>query len=161
MNSPLVNVLLIDAQRDFIDEPVEGGMTNPITQEVNGWGRLPVMGATGDMPRIAQFLKANGSKINKVYASMDTHTVCHIGHRFWKGVDGSIAPGGTVFEVRDDKIMSVQYPGGPVIQEYHVNVVPEHQAVMDAYAKAYIQAVGQRGKAGRNAVNTWNVHCIE
>ena len=32
---------------------------------------------------------------------------------------------------------------------------------MDKYAKAYITQVGSRGKDGRNAVNTWNVHCIE
>jgi len=155
MSSPLVNVLIIDAQRDFTDEPVEGGLAD------GALGRLPVIGAKGDMPRIANFLTMYGDKINKVYASMDTHTVCHIGHRFWRGVDGSIAPGGTVFEVRDDKIMSVAYPGGPTVMEYHVNVIPQHQAAMDTYAKAYIKAVGERGKAGRNAVNTWNVHCIE
>lgn len=146
-----MNVLLIDAQSDFVDEPVEGGLMDGIL------GRLPVVGAKDDMPRIARFLQTNAAKINKVYASMDTHTVCHIGHRFWKGVDGTIAPGGTVFEVKDEKIMSVY----PPIQEYHVNVTPEHIPVMDKYAKLYIQGVQTKGKEGRNGVNTWNVHCIE
>jgi hypothetical protein len=128
---PTFNVLLIDAQNDFCDDLVDyAGLNVGAPKPI---GRLPVVGAGKDCQRISKFLQKNAGAINKVYASMDTHTTGHIGH--WllaKASDGAIAGPGTVFKVHEDKIFSWNMaPGGGPIEEYVANVADAHKPAMN------------------------------
>jgi nicotinamidase-related amidase len=152
-------VLLIDAQNDFSDALMPDGGADGMGMNFGkgSMGKLPVMGAKNDMGRITNFLNKYKDAIQDVYASMDTHTLGHIGHMFWRNKTTKLIAGpSTVFTIKDDKIVGMYDK-----EEYEVNVGPKHQDAMDKYAKAYITAVQTRGKAGRNLVNTWNIHCLE
>jgi nicotinamidase-related amidase len=145
------NLLIIDPQNDFIDAPYTG----------SSLGRLPVVNAKDDIPRISELIETHADKIDKIVVSMDTHTIFHIGHRFWRSpLDGSIAPPGTTFSVNDDgQIIGTL---GDVKKEYNVNVGILHVKTMNKYAREYIKMVTESGKTdGRNTPCTWNVHCIQ
>ncbi len=83
-------VLLIDAQNDFSNAPMpdyEGRADDHMGIRIPDGtliGRLPVNNANKDMERIAKFLQNYSGNITKVHASMDTHTIGHIGHMFWR-----------------------------------------------------------------------------
>jgi nicotinamidase-related amidase len=148
-----INLLIIDPQSDFIDAPYED----------SPFGRLPVVGAKRDIGRISKLINTYKSKIDKIFVSLDTHTIFHIGHRFWReikqdGTDGSIAPPGTIFTIQGDKII------GSDNKCYQVNVSREdgHRDAMNAYAMAYLSKVIKEGaEDGRNLPCTWAVHCIQ
>lgn len=141
------NLLIIDPQNDFIDSSYPG----------SDFGRLAVVGASQDIPKISDLIKNHADKIDKIVVSMDTHTVFHIGHRFWRSVDdNTIAPGGTTFTIEAGNIK------GSDGKTYEVNVKPEHKAAMNKYAKKYIETVINEGaNDGRNIPCTWAVHCIQ
>ena len=145
------NLLIIDPQCDFIDAPYYG----------SSFGRLPVVGAIKDIPRISSLITNHIDEIDKIFVSLDTHTVFHIGHRFWKeikddGSEGGIAPPGTTFGVKDNVIL------GSDGKKYEVNVKKEDRIAMNAYAISYLNKVINEGaKDGRNLPCTWSVHCIQ
>jgi len=145
------NLLIIDPQNDFIDLPYEG----------SDFGRLPVVGSNKDMPRISNIIEQYQDKINKIFVSLDTHTIFHIGHRFWReikedGSEGNIAPPGTTFSVKSNIIK------GSDGKTYEVNVSIEDRPSMNAYAISYLNKVINEGAAdGRNLPCTWAVHCIQ
>lgn len=63
-------LLIIDAQRDFIDLEK---------------GALPVKGATDDIKRIIKFIYDNMESLSAIYTTMDTHSYDSIFHPFlWK-----------------------------------------------------------------------------
>ena len=163
-------VLLIDAQNDFSDALMPDGGADGMGLKFGkgSMGKLPVTGAKEDMGRITNFLNTYKDAIEDVYASMDTHTLGHIGHMFWRSTDGQIAPPSTVFSIKtaldgSTAIIGTQYlPEGIIEKEYEVNVDDTvHRKVLNKYATHYILEVGSKGKQGRTAVNTWNIHCIE
>lgn len=162
------NLLIIDPQRDFVDsnypDEYDVDVVNPKTQESKKehvFGRLPVVGATRDIGRISKLIETHKGKINKIFVSLDTHTVFHIGHRFWRelkadGTDGEIAPPGTTFKLDTEKII------GSDGKQYVVNVDPSDRPTMNKYAVKYLTKVINDGaKDGRNLPCTWAVHCIQ
>lgn len=71
-------LLIIDAQFDFC----------------NPGGTLYVPGAEKDVERIAQFIATNGSDIDQIFVTLDTHRVLDIAHPlFWEDPNGNtVAP---------------------------------------------------------------------
>ena len=70
-------LLIIDAQRDFIDMEK---------------GALPVKGASEDIKRIIKFIYENIESLSSIYATMDTHNYDSIFHPFlWKKPNGEYA----------------------------------------------------------------------
>jgi nicotinamidase-related amidase len=162
------NLLIIDPQRDFVDDnyPDEFDVTvvDPKTQEsktTHVSGRLSVVGAKKDIGRISQLINTHKDKIKKIFVSLDTHTVFHIGHRFWRELksdssDGEIAPPGTTFKLEGEKII------GSDGKQYVVNVDPSDRLTMNKYAVKYLNKVITEGaNDGRNSPCTWPVHCIQ
>jgi len=67
-----VILFIIDPQNDFIS------------------GNLPVEGAEDDMKRIIKMITLNGSLIDEIHISLDSHTPEHIAHaKFWEKNDSS------------------------------------------------------------------------
>lgn len=177
MTTPLpfdkFNLLIIDPQRDFIDESTEEGIKNFLG---NDHGRLAVGGAAGDMNRIAKMIETNKDKIIKIFVSMDTHTKYHIGHRFWRklNTDGTLGGYADIFTVfgpnaenTDDYVIN-KYgvgpdPNNPIIaagaQKYVANVEDENERkVMTKYGKIYAEKVLKETKM---APIVWPIHCIQ
>ena len=77
MPEPVVTLLLVDVQKDF-----------------HPGGSLAIPTANEDAERIAKLIKADGSKITRVVATMDSHLKLHIAHPgFWlSGEDGKTHP---------------------------------------------------------------------
>jgi len=67
-------LIIIDPQNDFMDQ--EGAS-------------LPVSGAVADMKRLARFVDEQGSKIDQIIVTLDTHVPDHIAHPMrWLDADG-------------------------------------------------------------------------
>lgn len=96
---PSVNkLLLIDAQNDFCDIPVN---LRPSVGALNGDAvlthetpALPVPGAHADMLRTAGFIRAVGPLLNRIVATLDSHPFVAIERTtFWLDAQGSeVAP---------------------------------------------------------------------
>lgn len=148
-----VNMLIIDPQVDFH----EGG-------------NLAIQGATADSTRIARFITETALfnstyNINKIFVTLDTHTIRHIGHpAYWKRTDGTHdpLPEFTTFDVKDDKIKA-KLNG----VEVEVDVEPVEPGLFE-WTKSYIELINQDyTKATKNKQTSkgrpliWPIHCLE
>lgn len=80
------NLFLIDCQNDFV---LKGAP-------------LEVPGAINDMERIQFFIEKNSSKINKIYASLDSHHLLHIANPlFWVNDHGEHPKPFTIISASD------------------------------------------------------------
>lgn len=69
-----VHLLIIDPQRDFMDEPDAA---------------LPVPGATQDMRNIAKMIRRVGRKLEDIHVTMDSHHTIDVGHpAMWRNQAG-------------------------------------------------------------------------
>lgn len=135
-----VQLLVIDPQNDFCDLPAhwhgvppQGGA--PIAPA------LPVPGAHADMQRLAQFIGAQGSAIEAITLTLDSHQRHDIGHPgFWEtGSGAAVAP--------FTQITAAQLQAGA----YR----PREAAALPRVA-AYLQALERQG---RYTHMVWPVHC--
>lgn len=80
------NLLLIDPNTDFHDSNVVNHEDSTIYSPA-----LPVPGSTEDAHRISSFLNSSlGNELNKIYVSLDKHSVQDISHTvYWKTNDSS------------------------------------------------------------------------
>ncbi len=70
-----IQLLVIDPQNDFMDEPNAA---------------LRVAGATADMKRLAAFVSRVGNKLSDIHVTLDSHRVIDVGHPgFWRDQNGS------------------------------------------------------------------------
>lgn len=120
------HLLIIDPQVDFMDRP---GST------------LPVHGANDDMERLAAFIDASGTRIDRITVTLDTHELHDIGHPvFWRLADGRAPAPFTPVSVED-------------VEQGRIDAAEvEHRD----YVRRYLRAL----KAGnRYGHMIWPVHC--
>lgn len=130
-------VLIIDAQKDFCDIPaVTSGLTGKMV-----YPALPVMGAHGDMCRLAQWLDGNGVHVDDVVLTMDSHHLYDIGHPpFWRTGKGEV--------VQPFTAISADALRKGAFRTADPALMPR--------AQAYLDALEARG---RFTHMVWPVHC--
>lgn len=127
-------LLLIDPQNDFCDLPATYCATGRKPS-------LPVPGAHADMQRVAAWLRANGSCIDHITVTLDSHQWFDIAHpAFWCQGTGEDVPAFTA-------ITAAQVRSGVFLPRQ-----PEHLV----RALAYLDALEARG---RYTLMVWPVHC--
>lgn len=120
------HLLIIDPQVDFMDL---AGST------------LPVQGANADMERLAAFIEASGSRIDRITVTLDTHELHDIGHPvFWRTADGRMPA-----------------PFMPVaIEDVEQGRIEAAEPSLRDYVRGYLRAL----KAGnRYGHMIWPPHC--
>lgn len=120
------HLLIIDPQVDFMDL---AGST------------LPVSGADADMRRLADFIDAQGSRIDRITVTLDTHELHDIGHPvFWRKADGTMPTPFTPVSVED-------------VEQGRIDAA---EPSLRGYVREYLRAL----KAGnRYSHMIWPVHC--
>jgi nicotinamidase-related amidase len=120
------HLLIIDPQVDFMD--LQGST-------------LPVTGANTDMERLAAFIDAQASRIDRITVTLDTHELHDIGHPvFWRRADGTMPSPFTPVSVED-------------VEEGRIDAA---EPSLRAYVRDYLRAL----KAGsRYGHMIWPVHC--
>lgn len=83
---PSIQLLVIDPQNDFCDLPATYWPTYPARSRPS----LPVAGAHQHMQRLAGWLRQQGSHIDQITITLDSHQRFHIAHPgFWQQADGT------------------------------------------------------------------------
>jgi nicotinamidase/pyrazinamidase len=77
VKGPLIDLLIIDPQNDFMD--IFKDPSKPYRQAA----ALPVVGALKDMDRLAAFITRAASRINDVHVTLDTHRLFDVSHPYW------------------------------------------------------------------------------
>jgi nicotinamidase/pyrazinamidase len=118
-------LLIIDPQNDF-----------------HAGGSLAVAGAVEDSERTASFIRANLSKIDEIYVSLDTHHKLHIAHgAFWRNSAGESPAPFTLIKHQDvlDGLWT-----------------PRVESNLE-WAKTYTKALEDKG---RFILIIWPEHCL-
>jgi nicotinamidase/pyrazinamidase len=120
------HLLIIDPQVDFMD--LDGST-------------LPVRGASADMERLAGFIDASGTRIDRITVTLDTHELHDIGHPvFWRSADGRVPAPFTPVSVED-------------VEQGRIDAAePAHRD----YVRHYLRALRQGNRYGHMI---WPVHC--
>ena len=120
------HLLIIDPQVDFMD--LDGST-------------LPVRGANADMERLAAFIDAGDTRIDRITVTLDTHELHDIGHPvFWRLADGSMPAPFTPVSLDD-------------VEQGRIDVAEaEHRD----YVRRYLRAL-EAGKRFGHMI--WPVHC--
>lgn len=132
-----VQMLIIDPQRDFMDEQDSA---------------LPVGGATADMQRTAKFVERVGAKFADVHVTFDSHNAVGIERPgMWVNDNGDYAPANTIITAADVEAgiwrarngqLKPGALGGKTIQEYLL---------------AYVKALESQGNY---PLMIWPTHCV-
>lgn len=124
-NALNIQLLIIDPQNDFMDEPTSA---------------LRVAGATADMKRLAQLVSRIGKKLSDIHVTLDSHRVVDVGHPgFWRDQNGNNPSPFTMIK-SDDIANGIWSPRDPMLVprmlayaqelerngQYNVMVWPEH-----------------------------------
>lgn len=119
-------LLIVDPQNDFMDPE----------------GALAVTGATGDMQRLAAFIRRAGDGIESILVTLDSHAVHHVAHpHVWVGPDGSHPAPFTAITALD------------LLEGRWRAARPERQAALRSYV-ASLEALG------RYTLTIWPPHCL-
>jgi nicotinamidase-related amidase len=120
-------VLIIDPQNDFCD--------------VSG-AALPVSGASADMTRLAEFLRAAGPKLDELIVTLDSHATVGIERTtFWR--TGNAEEVSSFTQVTEADVRARSF-------------VPRDEALTDQVI-AYLHALEAQG---RYRLMIWPVHCV-
>jgi len=85
-----IHLLLIDPQNDFCDLPTELCPPKADQPGERHAPALPVPGAHADMVRTADWIRANGDRLDAITVTMDHHHRLDIAHPpFWRKGDGT------------------------------------------------------------------------
>jgi nicotinamidase/pyrazinamidase len=91
-----IHLLVIDPQNDFCDLPAEYLARNPLIKDRSELVQpsLPVMGAHGDMQRLAEFMQRGLRGLSDISVTLDSHHRLGIERpAFWMQADGKpVAP---------------------------------------------------------------------
>lgn len=84
-----IQLLAIDPQNDFCDLPADWHPTDRASGAPLA-PALPVAGAHADLQRLARFIGAQGTAIDAITVTLDSHQQHDIGHPgFWQGAGGA------------------------------------------------------------------------
>jgi len=137
---PAIHLLAIDPQNDFCDLPPDWHGRNAASGAPL-FPALPVAGAHADLQRLAGLLRTQGSRIDGITLTLDSHQRYDIAHpAFWQGVDGSaVAP---FTPITAAQVRAGQY-------------APRDAAALPR-TLAYLDALEAQG---RYTLMVWPVHC--
>lgn len=131
-----IHLLAIDPQLDFIDTP-------------GNLGSLAVVGAYGDMQRLAQFIERVGPKLDDIHVTLDTHRTFDVAHpSWWKDVNGNPPAPFTMIASKD---LESQNGAPPAWRPF------DSSQQMVQRMKAYVQSLE---KSGRYPLVVWPEHCL-
>lgn len=90
-------LLIIDPQNDFCDLPQNWWPASPLTEKAMA-PSLPVAGAHADMQRLARWITQQGSRLEQITVTLDSHQAYDIAHpAFWQqGGGGPVSPFTTI-----------------------------------------------------------------
>lgn len=133
-------LLVIDPQNDFCDLPLEWQPADPATG-LRIAPSLPVAGAHADMQRTAAFIRAQGTRLDGITVTLDSHQVFDIAHPgYWQQADGRSVAAFT-------PIAAAQVRAGAF--------APRNGALLPRTLQ-YLDALEQQG---RYTLMVWPVHC--
>jgi nicotinamidase-related amidase len=165
------NLLIIDPQKDFLDEGYKGSKN-----EAYGLGNLPVAGSKKDIENIIKMLNNEEmkDKINSINVSLDTHTRNHIANAsLWKIIEGDFIgkeiPSVTAVSIKDGKwhgLPVVDATSGDLFMKdliiepdfVKLGANEDDKIVLDTWFKYYYN---YNAVEGRNGLTLWADHCIE
>lgn len=132
-----VLMVCIDFQNDFMEDI----------------GALPVAHSKDDVRRTARWLYSNGSKVTKVFYSLDTHTMKQIFHPcWWRDQKGNLVTPGTVITYED-------MVNGIWIPNFDKKIQDENNPKKKvSYCQEYLRHLKEDGK---KELRIWNYHCLE
>lgn len=133
-----LQLLVIDPQNDFCDLP---DAYRPIIADEHQAPALPVVGAHGDMQRLAALIDAGRAGLNGVTITLDSHQHLDIAHpTFWQDASGAAIDPFTVITAADVRA-----------GRYQPRLKPALDRVL-----SYLDSLEA---AGRYAHMVWPVHC--
>lgn len=128
-----------------ISDPYAGGLAFFIIDpqvDFHEGGNLAVAGATEDSRKIADLIRQNKDKIERIVVSLDTHHVMHIHHQyFWKGKNDEHPPAFTPI-TKEDILNGVWAPRQPEMKEWALEYVEKLKA------------------GGKFTMSIWPDHCL-
>lgn len=154
----LNRLLLIDAQNDFCDTPVQ---LRPVIGEAEVAGQrvlvsekpaLPVAGGHEDMVRAADFIRAVGPLLNRIVATLDSHPFVAIERTtFWLDATGIEVKPFTVITAND--VLAGRY-------------VPVHANRIEPISgkrliNRVVDMLNILEKSGKFKLMVWPVHCVK
>jgi nicotinamidase/pyrazinamidase len=137
MAKPNVHLLVIDPQKDFMDDADSA---------------LPVPGANADMLRLAVLIGRLGAKLSAIHITLDTHGVIDVAHPcMWQGKDGKPPPPFTII-TRDDIEAGTWKP-----RKDRSKPAGLGGQTLGAYMLGYARDLARRGNY---PLMVWPEHCI-
>lgn len=141
MAKRIVHLITIDPQNDFCT-PLAPGADAKTAVAGHTKGALVVAGADKDMERLGKFITKNGSRIEQVHCTLDSHQFIHIAHPgFWVNSKG-LNPNPFTLITEDDVKNGVWRSFNPAWQ---------------ARAVTYVETLK---KNGRYVLCIWPPHCL-
>jgi len=140
MSKTRVELLLIDPQRSFTDEPLDPAK---VTENDVGVGALYVPGASEDMERLSNFIEKNVSKFDDVHVTLDSHHKHSIFHpNWWRNPNNG-----------DHPAAFTQITYKDVLEGKWIASIPSLQ-------KWSVEYTAQLEKSGRYQLTIWSEHCL-
>ena len=149
---PTTTLLLIDVQKDF-----------------HPGGSLAIPTANEDAERIAAFIRSNGSKIDRIVATLDSHHKLHIAHPgFWLAEDSTTHPNPFTI-ITSQEIAEGKWRPNPKVKISNdlldeseflgMSSVLDDSGTIDAtkYAIEYTKRLEEKG---RFKLCVWPEHCL-
>jgi nicotinamidase-related amidase len=138
-----VQLLVIDPQHDFMDEPVAGMPDST----------LSVPGATADMVRLAAMVDRVGDKLDDIHVTLDSHHLVDVGHpTMWRAADGKTPPPPFTAILSDDIKAGIWTPR-------NANAKPP-QLGGETIKQCMIRYAAQLEAQGSHLLMVWPVHCL-
>lgn len=132
-----VHMLVIDPQKDFMDDPDAA---------------LPVPGANADMKRLAKLIARIGAKLSAIHVTLDSHRIIDIAHPgMWRGPDGKPPAPFTIIST-DDIRAGIWRPRAEGAKPAELG-----GKTLGAYMLGYSEELARRGNY---PLMIWPEHCV-
>lgn len=132
-----VHLLIIDPQKDFMDDPDSA---------------LPVPGANADMRRLATMIARLGRKLTDVHVTLDSHRIIDIAHPgMWRGADGKPPAPFTMIAAEDIRA-GIWRPRAEDARPAELG-----GRTLGAYVQWYTEELARRGSY---PLIIWPEHCL-
>jgi len=132
-----VQLIIIDPQKDFMDDPDSA---------------LPVTGANADMDRVGTLIRRAGGKFDDIHVTLDSHRILDIAHpAMWIDQNGNNPSPFTIIS-HDDIVNRIWMP-----RNYQVRIPQLDNRTLGQYALDYTNALADNGKF---SLMIWPPHCL-